>query len=70
MTNNSPIISTGTSSKPCPMEFLFEDRVVTSGMIVRIDTKIKRKNKDLRQILHIFKYPINKDLQKMVSVVS
>jgi len=26
-------------------------REVTSGMIVRIDTKIKRKNKDLRQII-------------------
>jgi len=38
-------------------------------MVVKIDIKIKIKNKDLRQICLIFKYPINKDLQKRVSVV-
>lgn len=44
--------------------------IVIVGIIVRIDTKIKMKNKDLLQICLIFKCPINKDLQKRVSVVS
>ena len=52
------------------MEYQFVDSTDTSGIIVRIDTKIKIKNRDLRQICQIFKQFINKDLQKKESVVS
>ncbi len=52
------------------MVYQFVWRVVTIGIIVRIDIKIKRKNKDLRQIIQIFKLLINRDLQKRVPIVS
>ena len=50
--------------------YQFVDCVVACGIIVGINAKIKIKNKDLRQICLIFKYPINKDLENKVSVVS
>ena len=40
------------------------ERVLTSDIIVRIETKIKIKDMDLQQIYLIFNYLINIDLKR------
>jgi hypothetical protein len=52
------------------MGYQFVGSVDTSSIIVRIETKIKIKKQGLTTNHQIFKYPINADLQNMVSVVS